>query len=215
MANLYFRDYIRISPFKKSKPTFAECINCFTAFLKQFPFFTEDDLNGLGKYFDYFSAKKNETILLPGEVCEYIIFTCKGAVKQVAKNENGLHIIELLPAGNFCTAINSFKTKRNTVVGFVCAQQTYGIKLSLENYEKLIKQRPNFEKLLNSTYEHGINHLIYRLTTFQSLDANGRYSNLLREQPDVFEKFTMNDIASYLGIKPETLSRLRKKIGAK
>ena len=51
-----------------------------------------------------------------------------------------------------------------------------------------------------------------RLTSFQSMDAKGRYELMLSQYPDVFEKFTMQDISNYMGIKAETLSRLKKEI---
>jgi hypothetical protein len=44
------------------------------------------------------------------------------------------------------------------------------------------------------------------------MDAKGRYELMLSQHPDVFEKFTMQDVSNYLGIKAETLSRLKKEI---
>ena len=44
------------------------------------------------------------------------------------------------------------------------------------------------------------------------MDAKGRYELMLSQYPDVFEKFTMQDISNYMGIKAETLSRLKKEI---
>ncbi|HPA35233.1 MAG TPA: hypothetical protein PLA16_02635 [Chitinophagales bacterium] len=48
-----------------------------------------------------------------------------------------------------------------------------------------------------------------RISTFQSLDALGRYELLMKKKPSLFHRFSLQDISNYLGIKPETLSRLR------
>lgn len=58
MANLYFKDYTPVVHFKRAKPTHQECLNYLALFLKNFAFIEESDLQNLGKYFEYFSAKK-------------------------------------------------------------------------------------------------------------------------------------------------------------
>lgn len=211
MANLYFKGYTPHLQFKRTKPTYQECLDYFVEFLKHFSFINEDDLVNLGKYWEYYSAKKNEPIVLNDEVCEYIVFNCKNAVKHVIENNNQQNVIELLTESNFCTSIKSFVLKIPSESSFICTQNTYGLKLSLENFNKLMKQHPVFEQIMNQAHVKITDHLFTRLTLFQSLDSTGRYDALMKEHPEVFSKFTMNDISNYLGIKPETLSRLRKK----
>ncbi|MFN8284974.1 MAG: cyclic nucleotide-binding domain-containing protein [Chitinophagales bacterium] len=211
MANLYFKDYTPVVHFKRAKPTHQECLNYLALFLKNFAFIEESDLQNLGKYFEYFSAKKNDIISSQGKYCEHIVFICKGAVKHVIENNNQQNVIELFTEANFCASIKSFISGKPAIAGFICSQNTYGLKLSLENFERLIQLRPAFEQLMNQMQDETATNYMYRLTFFQSLDSNGRYHVLLKEHPDAFEKFTMQDISNYLDIKAETLSRLRKK----
>lgn len=101
--------------------------------------------------------------------------------------------------------------KTKAVDGFVCTKRTYGLKISYKNYHSLIRARPAFEQLLNLINDKANQNIRDRLTSFQSMDAKGRYELMLSQYPDVFEKFTMQDISNYMGIKAETLSRLKKK----
>ena len=79
-----------------------------------------------------------------------------------------------------------------------------------QNYQRLIEERPAYEKILKILNKEANKCLKKRLISFQSLDAKGRYELMLKEHPNVFKQFSMGDISNYLGINAATLSRLKK-----
>ena len=212
MANVFFKDFTPIIDFNfKNRPTHQESITYFTKFLENFSFFQKDDLIELEKYWSYCSYDRNKFIVTPGEVTEYLVFICKGAVRHFTEDKNGQHIINFTTDCNFILSLNSLKNQEKTIDGYVTSKDSHGLKISYKNYQQLIKTRPAFEQFFDLFAEKERLLLLNRLTSFQSADANERYLILLNEQPDVFDAFTMNDISNYLGINPETLSRLKKK----
>lgn len=84
----------------------------------------------------------------------------------------------------------------------------------MENFIKILEQKPfaGFFQKLN-------NDLLYffeqRLMALQSLDAKERYELTMKEDPHIFNRYSLQDIANFLGITPETLSRIRNGKGKK
>jgi len=212
MANVYYRSFTPSVNFANTnKPSYKECVDYFVKFLSNFSFFNVSDLDDLDDYWEYYSVSKNKSIVLPNQPCESIIFICKGAVRHYTETNEGQYIIDFATDCNFTACLRSFTGNVKTNNGFVASQNTFGLKITRKNYELLIKKRPAFEQLINLFSEKAMVNVLNRLASFQSTDAKGRYELLLNEHPDVFESFTMNDISNYLGINPETLSRLKKK----
>jgi CRP-like cAMP-binding protein len=137
-------------------------------------------------------------------------FICRGAAKYYMEDENGKYIISFLTEANHCAPIKSFYYHTKSDVGSVCTEDVYGIQISYEKFQQLIKERPAFDTLFNLLLQENMMFLKSRLKAFQSLDANERFNLLMKQSSEVLNRFSMLDIANYLGIKPETLSRLRR-----
>ncbi len=213
MANLYYPDYTPNLKFIQThKPTYAECIEYFKQFLSNFNFFSTDDLLGLEKYWTYFSYPKNMIVVNPGKICSHIFFICSGAVKHCAENKNDITIIEFITDCNFVAGLKSFIQQTPAQHRYTCTKQMVGLQITPEKWMLLKEEKPVFEKLFNLFTEKAILNIVDRLTSFQKLDAKGRYELMLKQHPDVFLNFSMQDISNYLGIKAETLSRLKKDI---
>lgn len=211
MANLFFPDYTPEPSFAKpEKPTYHECISYYVDFLKHFSFFNQLDLNELDTYWDYCVLKKNTLFIEPNQKCDNMMFICKGAVKYYMEDEKGRYIMSFLTEANHCAPVKSFYHQTRSEIGAVCTEDVYGLQISYSKFQQLIKDRPAFEALFTLLIHENVMYLKNRLKTFQSLDAHERFILLMHERPEVLNRFSMLDIANYLGIKPETLSRLRR-----
>lgn len=196
--------------YQSYKPTSVECYDYFKKYLIGFPYIKPEDLVQLDKYWDFVILKKDESIVLPGEVCQHIVFVNKGYVKHFTDDHSGRHVINFYTQGDFCAAIPSFLNEAPAVDGFTCTELTFGLKINLQKFKILLKERPVFKQLFNELYSHITSNILQRLNSFQKMDAKGRYNQLLISHPQIFNHFAAQDIANYLGIKPETLSRLKK-----
>jgi len=184
----------------------------FKQFLSNFNFFSPEELSELENYWTYFSYPKNRIVVEPGKICSHISFICSGAVKHCAENKNEITIIEFISDCNFVAGFKSFIRQTPAQHRYICTKQTVGLQIAHEKRTQLKDEKPAFEKLFNLFTEKAILNIVDRLTSFQKQDARGRYELMLKQHPDVFLNFSMQDISNYLGIKAETLSRLKKDI---
>jgi CRP-like cAMP-binding protein len=196
--------------FNPYKPAYKECIDYFKNYLANYSYIDTSDVADLEKYWEYCTFKKNESLLLPGEVCNKIVFICKGYIKHFTDDKQGRHIINFHKHGEFCTTLPSFLNQAKALDGFISADMTYGLCLSFANFEALKINHPEFIILFHEISSSVNFSVMQRLNSFQTMDARGRYRQLITEHPEIFKHFTALDIANYLGIKPESLSRLKK-----
>ncbi len=215
MANIFYENHTPQLKFKLShKPSHEECKAYFIQFLRNFNMFSEHDLKNIEKCLEYGVWKKNEAIFKTGEVGEYLNFICQGAVKYYTEDENGQHIIGFLTECNFCSPMKNFLSRLPSDEGVTCIEDSYGLKIPLYDFITILEQKPfaEFFQKLNSDLLYFFEQ---RLISFQSLDAKGRYELTQKEEPHIFHRYSLQDIANFLGITPETLSRIRNEKGKK
>lgn len=98
---------------------------------------------------------------------------------------------------------------------FECVEET---KVSISNIDKekeLYIKYPLFEKYCKEGMEKMMAEQQKKMSKFISSDSTERYLALVKERPDLINRVPQYQIASYLGVKPETLSRIRKKLSSK
>jgi CRP-like cAMP-binding protein len=115
-----------------------------------------------------------------------------------------------LTEGNHCAPVKSFYYQTKSEIGAVTTEDVYGLQISFDKFQQLLRDRPVYENLFTLLIHENVMYLKNRLKSFQSLDANERFNLLMKENSEILNRFSMLDIANYLGIKPETLSRLRR-----
>ena len=214
MVNILKGNYEPDVKFKNpSRPTYEESLVFFKAYLKKLPYMTPEDLENLDHYMEYFSMSKNHPIVLPGDICRYIVFICQGAVKHYTEDPKGKYIVSFSTKGYFCSALYSFLHEVESRDGLFCVENTIGLQISLPKFKQLKEKSPAFKRLFRDINYEGIVRMANRLKSFQTCDARGRYELLMEEHSSVFNHFSMQDISNYLGIKPESLSRLRRDKG--
>ncbi|MDB5226528.1 MAG: putative transcriptional regulator, Crp/Fnr family [Bacteroidota bacterium] len=210
MANLFHPNYTPVLKFLiDEKPSAKECIQYFTLFLSNFTFLKKTDIHEITTCWEFFSAKKNDTLLTSNRACDTIYFICKGAVKYYIEDEDGKYITAFLTEANFCAPVADFYSQFVSPNGAQCVEDVYGVKLSYKHYRQLIKKRIGFERFFEILIQQNAKHLKNRLKSFQSQGAQQRYDQLMQDNSEVFNRFMMQDISNYLGVKPETLSRMR------
>jgi CRP-like cAMP-binding protein len=126
------------------------------------------------------------------------------------EDTTGKYIMAFLTESNHCAPVKSFYYQTKSDVGAVCSEDVYGLKINFDKFQQLMRDRPVYENLFTLLIHENVMYLKNRLKTFQSLDANQRFILLMKEHSEVLNRFSMLDISNYLGIKPETLSRLRR-----
>ncbi len=210
MSNLYYPYFEPNVQFEKPNlPSAKECFEYLRQFLANFDFITTNDVGNLYDYFEYFHYPKNEVILSKGEVCTDLYFIVKGSLIKYVEDELGKNIILFITETNFCAAVKSLHFQLPSNYYIASSENVYGLKLSYQNYFRLVADKPDFMNFFQLMIDETIDLLIDRIRVLLALDAKQRYEVFLKQYPDVYQRFNLQDISNFLGITPETLSRLR------
>jgi CRP-like cAMP-binding protein len=210
MTNIIFKHLTPEKVFtQKDAIDKQEVFAYFIEFLKHFGSFTEEDLQGLDQYWTIKVMKKNEMPFKEGEDIKELGFIVRGAVKLYKEFEKGQQVLALLTDANFCTMKKTFCRNLPAEYNAVCTETTIFLTIDHQKMAELIKDRPVFQIYFTQQNENIIHFLEHRLTSLQVMTAQERYEDMLDKFPDLLARFTLSDIANYLGMKGETLSRIR------
>jgi CRP/FNR family transcriptional regulator, anaerobic regulatory protein len=157
-------------------------------------------------------VKKKETLLIEGNVCKNIYFVRTGAVKQYYLSEGKEFIQNFYFEGNMASHFNSFLTQTESDSYLEAIEGTELWVMSYHNFERICQASPEFSQqlavLMSKMNSHRVNLLLLS-------DAMLRYKKFLADEPELLQRVPQYMIASYLGMTPETLSRIRKRLSIK
>lgn len=160
--------------------------------------------------------KKGAFLLKEGENCHASFFIEKGLVKQYGIDRDGKeHITQFAPEGWFVADRDSlyFKTPSGSYIQAIEDTSTFIIDEFF--IQKLAKIHPDFTEFNNKLLHNHIRQLTKRIYQLLSASAEERYLSFTKTYPDVSLRVPQTMIASYLGITPESLSRVRKALAHK
>ena len=175
------------------------------------------EINRLNKYFESLSGTDklsipSKTILLEeGKVADRLFFIHKGALRLFFNNEGQDITFQFFFEGDFVASFDSLYKRKPSLFSLESIEQTEVFAIKREDFYSLMEQTP----LLKREYEE---KLIERFHVYQQLflsriknTPQQRYEELLREYPGIIQRVPQHYIASYLGITPVSLSRIRNR----
>lgn len=171
---------------------------------------------------EYFISKpkvkeydKKELVLSEGEVCKYTYFINKGCLRYfhtIGEQEN---TAQFFFENAWYTDYESFLTGKPSNQNIETLEKSELILLSAKDMQQLYIDIPKFERFGRIIAENAFLGIRQRNEMLNNMTAEERYVNLIKERPKVVERIPQHYIASYLGIKPPSLSRIRKNISQK
>lgn len=158
-------------------------------------------------------VRKKQYILQEGDVCKYGAFVEKGALRSYTIDEKGQeHIVQFAIEGWWISDMYSFITGEPSVYNIDVLEDAELLLLSKPSEEELLEKVPKFERYQRLLVQGAYIALQRRLVLSLSQSAEEKYTKLTNTYPDIIQRVPQHMIASYLGITPETLSRIRRQI---
>ena len=152
-------------------------------------------------------------LLREGDVCKYESFIMKGCLKAYYLDEQGgEHIVDFLIEEWWADDLYSFFTGTAATSNIKAIENTDVVKISKGNLELLYQEVPKFERFFRMLFQKAYISQKDQINSILSAPAEERYLLFLKKKPYAEKRFSQKDIASYLGITPQFLSSLKKKI---
>jgi CRP-like cAMP-binding protein len=171
---------------------------------------TDADFELVKKAFTPKRIRKKQYLLQEGDVCKYLSFIIKGAMRQYSIDEKGNeHIVRFGIENWWMADRESFELSTPTIYNIDALEDTEVIQVTHADLETLKQTVPAVNTLTQVLEKRSYIAAQQRLTAAISLTAEEKYHNLFKTHPVFFQRFPQAMIASYLGISPETLSRIR------
>jgi|TARA_R110000737_G_scaffold17130_1_gene34572 CRP-like cAMP-binding protein len=161
-------------------------------------------------------VEKGTYLLQANERINHGFFVESGLLRQFSIDKKGKeHTISFAPENWFVTDRESVFFNEPSKY-YIQAQEDSEVVLIDENYEEsLAKQIPNFNEFNIRLLHNNIRHMQERIDLLLGSTAEERYMNFIKLYPDILLRVPQIMVASYLGITPESLSRVRKDLAAK
>jgi len=148
-----------------------------------------------------------------GEYCNYVHFITKGACYAYDVDERGdKHAFQFSLEDYWIGDLYSFFSGRVGIYNAETIETTDFLMLSKKNFEELCLNHPVYERFFRILIQNAFVALQYRHIKTQSDDAENRYLEFTKKHPNFVQRIPQYLIASYLGIKPQSLSRIRKEL---
>ena len=160
--------------------------------------------------------RKKQYLLQAGDVCRYTAFVESGVLRSYTVDEKGNeHILQFALEGWWIADMYSFLTGEPSVYDIDALEDSAVLLLTYEANEKLYEKIPKFERYFRILIQNSMVAMQRRLSGSLSLTAEGNYLKLTETYPDIIQRVPQHLVASYLGITPETLSRIRKQLASR
>ncbi len=158
-------------------------------------------------------VKKKGFLMQAGEVAKYEYFITKGCLKVYTLDDDGTPHISMFAIEDYWTGdILSFMTKEPSRYYIKATEHSELLGISRANYNLLFQKIPKFEKFYRILYQRSLISYIRRSNHGISLTAEERYINFKKKYPQVVNRVTQKDLAGYIGITPEFMSKIISKV---
>lgn len=183
----------------------------FINFLSLFKDIPGDDIEIIKSHLGHRKVAEGEVLFEQAGICKEMYFIVKGVLRIVALNEKGNKMAYFfLKENQFCSVLNSFNNGIRSAEGIEAACDAEVIVIKKQKLLDLYKRFPYLKELITGITTQSLLDKIQIRNSYLGEDAGTRYRNFLLRQPDIALRVSLADIASYLGITQQSLSRIRK-----
>jgi len=154
--------------------------------------------------------RKKQFVLQEGDVCTQFNFVIRGCLRTYKIDEKGnTHILQFATENYWINDLGSFHGVKPSALNIDALEDTVVLQISRDDLISLYKEAPKFDRIFRVLIENGFIHLQERLLQNISSTAEERYQSFLELYPHLTNRLSQVQIAAFLGVTPEFLSRLR------
>jgi len=172
---------------------------------------TDNEREVIMAAFDRKRMRKRQYFLHEGDICKYVGFIVKGSARMFSVDQKGNeHIMRFGLEGWWMSDQESFINLTPSPYYIEMLEDSEFLIITYAGLLELRRKSRCFDSMLEVIYKFQTIAIQKRIAAAIGMSADEKYHDLMCTYPQIVERFPMNMIASYLGLSPETLSRIRK-----
>ena len=176
----------------------------------------QEMVSGCSSYHEKKLVKRNEFLLREGEVCRATMFVEKGLLRMYSVDRNGKeHIIQFAPESWLISDRSSLFFGEKSIYNIEAVEDSEVLLLTNDFFTNLSEKFPAAGANNHLLLQKHVRNLQDRVNSLLAESAEERYLKFIRMYPDLMLRVPQWMVASYLGITPESLSRVRKDLAKK
>jgi CRP-like cAMP-binding protein len=165
------------------------------------------------RYLRPLALGKRQHLLQAGEPCTHLAFVTQGCLRSYSLNAQGQeHTLQFAPEDWWISDMYSLLTQQPSTMNIDALEDTQVLLLAQADMETVYEQFPVFERYFRLLMQSRYISLQERVNAALSQSASEKYQHFLRKYPGIAQRVPQHFIASYLGITPESLSRVRRQL---
>jgi len=177
---------------------------------KLFPL-NDEELNHLYSIFEPIQLNKKEHLFMENDSLQHIYFLSEGVFRCYCVKEGKEFTTALITEPMIFAELLSIRSQSKTLINLQALENVTCYQANFKAFEQLKNQHINIKRLVFKLYEKIYIKGAQRQVSFIYDSQTERYNKFVEEKSEYIDKIPSQYIASYLGIQPETLSRIRRK----
>lgn len=156
---------------------------------------------------------KRQFVLQDGDICHYFNFVISGCLRLYkVDNEGAFHILQFATENYWILDLASFYKKTPALLNIDALEETVVLRITYSDLIDLYVKAPKFDRIFRVLLENHFMHQQQRMAQLFSSTAEEHYQSFLETYPHLLNRISQVQIAAYLGITPEFLSRIRRRL---
>ncbi|MCK8061492.1 MULTISPECIES: Crp/Fnr family transcriptional regulator [unclassified Fusibacter] len=188
-------------------------IDVLINYMKRFIDLPEEELYEIAKDVPIQSFEKGSVLIRQGEVPTECFFVLQGLVRQYAVNEDGKETtFNFFTEEQAVAVYNAHTHQKESKFTLRCSEDCVLVVGDLSIQDEMFAQFEVLETMVRKVVENDIGAMNEAFTSFVASTPEERFKNLMETRPDLFDRVPNHQLASYLGITPESFSRIKKRL---
>jgi len=174
--------------------------------------FTPQELDLVNHFFEAKIIKKKAHLLVSGHVCNFVAFIASGTIRHFHVKDGIEKTCDISFENNWVTDFHSFTRRAPAVINLQALEDSTVLSINAEKLAALYQRCPRYESFGRLMAEHVAQRATTIAMSLSSEKPEERFLKLLENRPDLFQRVPQKYIANFLGVSPESLSRIQKRV---